>query len=693
MGPATRSRAKISWPLAAAITALVWLAGAAVRVIEYRAWLRDDGLWWNAIPVLPSADAFAWLAGAEGLGRFVGWPLARLLAGLDAMTGAEAEWIAFWLPAVLAPLPGVLVAAMCMRWRQPLAAVVAGSFAAASIGYLARTRLGFLDTDLLALAALTALAWAWLEAARGLAQLTEEAAIAPRHRTVRVAVALTAGTLAVALYPSGYPVAVAIIAMGAAVSLARLPVRAWGQPLAAAAACVLALNFGAAGWIAGLAVWGGVQRLGDRTPVRVGAGLVLIAGSLIAVFDPGPVATAVDDVLAYTMRSGGGVSEWSMPDTSGSILEIAPVSVSEWMLRVAGHPALLVLGLTGFSILLFRRPESAAFLPLLGLGLGSLVLGHRFAMYAAPVIGLGLGPGLALLAERAFRSRQLQVSAQLLMLAAVAAVIAPRALEMRPSPALSQKHVQALTELDDAYDHGRIWTWWDTGYAAHYYARIPPIADGGSASRARIYALALVLGARSPSAAAAIVASAASRNPGNRSPARDPKFDPLGFLEGLDASTAQSRINRLLLEPGASPSLETNEFLVVSWSSLRQAGWIGRFADWRLDRGDPGFDRITLIAPPVRLRENDGVLVTPRGPVALRSIDILDQGDRFHRTWDSDNGMHAVINNSNGEGVLMDTPLYRMMLVQMLIGDPDSFSESFELVSDQFPTARIYRVR
>lgn len=34
-----------------------------------------------------------------------------------------------------------------------------------------------------------------------------------------------------------------------------------------------------------------------------------------------------------------------------------------------------------------------------------------------------------------------------------------------------------------------------------------------------------------------------------------------------------------------------------------------------------------------------------------------------------------------------------MMAVRMLIDDPDSFDEHFELVTERFPAARVYRAR
>ena len=75
------------------------------------------------------------------------------------------------------------------------------------------------------------------------------------------------------------------------------------------------------------------------------------------------------------------------------------------------------------------------------------------------------------------------------------------------------------------------------------------------------------------------------------------------------------------------------------------------------------------------------------------SVDILDQDSHYRNRWAGEQGAHAVINNANGEGVLMENSLYQMMAVQMLISDPAALEPHFELVTDRFPAAIIYRVR
>jgi len=78
--------------------------------------------------------------------------------------------------------------------------------------------------------------------------------------------------------------------------------------------------------------------------------------------------------------------------------------------------------------------------------------------------------------------------------------------------------------------------------------------------------------------------------------------------------------------------------------------------------------------------------------LAVERLD-LSRLKNYRNRWSREEGAHAVINNANGAGMPMDISLYQMMAVQMIIGDPAAFEPQFELVSDRFPAARIYRVR
>lgn len=680
----------------AGLVIVVALICTGLRLLEWPVW-KEAAAWIDAKPILPTADAYAWVGGAEGTGRLAGWPMSLLIAAIVNMTGAAPEWVAFWLPVVLGPLPGVLIALICIRLGYASGGLAAGALAGGGLGYLARTRLGYADTDLFALTLAVALAWTW-----GAAMRTHVGG-AGLPRDVRRFALYLAGTLTVLsaymlLYPSGYPIATAIIASGACYAAATRSRADGGLLPAALGAVILTAHFGWTGLAAGLGFCLWLARSSVWPRLTVGAGALVVAGAAAVLVDADLFSQHIRRVTAYLgLVADPAASGWRLPSVGDSIRETGSAGPAGFAMRAGSHWILLLGGVIGYGLAVFRWPWLATFLPLLVLGLCSWFLGPRFAMYAGPVIGLGIGLGLAIVCELIAIARVPHLVLQLVMGAVIVSLLAWRALEPQPAPALAPGHAKALHALRNvSSDRGRVWAWWDRGYPAQYFSALPTFSDGGNTSRARIFALGQVFGATSPRAARQLMKSAAVvRSDRTGADWRTAAYGAglLEALEGMDAARAQDKLERLAGQARTWPDGLPDEFLVVDWTTLRQAQWISHFSRWTLAGGESGHGWIESLRPPVRLDKDRGVLNTPEGPVPLLSLDILDKHTHYRNRWPRDNGVHAVINNASGEGVLMDSSLYRMMAVQMLIAEPGQFDADFELVSDQFPAARVYRAR
>ncbi len=647
---------------------------------------------------MPNPDAYAWLAGAEGLGRLSDWPMSNLLAWLTAVSGQPPEWVAFWLPIVLAGLPGVLVALLCAARKMPLAGLTAGVMGAASLGYLARTRLGYADTDLFALALAVALAWSWAASMRLITQPVGGASARVYSWLVLAGAAFSCWAYAV-LYPSGYALAVATILSGVAYAVWIRGISIVWALLPILAALLLASHFGlvglAAAWLLlGVAVFG--KRL--QQPL-LGGGVLVVVVLAVIWHDLAFFEQTLRRVGAYMGLNLAvpPVQDWQLSGVEASIAETGRQGFASLAERTASHWLLLLGGLAGLVAVLRRWPELVTFVPMLLLALAGFWLGPRFAMYAGPPLGLGLGLGLALLLARFRAPPRTAGVVQIVLALGIVSFIGWRAMEPVPDSIIEPGHADALAELRaQPNDRGRVWSWWDRGYAAQFYAGLPTLADGGSASRQRIFALGQVFGAGSPLQAAQIMRlGALARVETGALDWIDAAYatHPLQMLSRMPAELAQQELDRLATSQRMWPDVLPDEYLVVDWRTLRQAQWISYFDRWRLDLGEQGFGQIQTLRPPVELDEQRGLMHTAEGTVPLLSLDILEDDSRYHNRWPHGQGAHAVINNTNGQGVLMDSSLYGMMAVQMLIGDPAAFEPYFELVSDHAPAARVYRLR
>lgn len=121
-----------------------------LRFQEWPSWQDVEYRLGNEM-LLATHDAYHWVAGAEGFEFGAGHPMSELLRILALITGAEPAQVAFWLPPVMASLVALLIFLWAWGMGSMEAGFCAGILASLSPGFLARTMLGYADTDLVTL--------------------------------------------------------------------------------------------------------------------------------------------------------------------------------------------------------------------------------------------------------------------------------------------------------------------------------------------------------------------------------------------------------------------------------------------------------------------------------------------------------------------------------------------------------------
>ena len=683
----------------ASVLAAVLVFSAFLRALEWSGWQGAE-FWLESNPLQASEDAYAWLAGAVGSGRLAGWPLAELIARVSAVTGISEARVAFWMPAALAGMAPAMVASICIFKGYRWAALVSGFFLAGSLGYLARTRLGYVDTDPFALALPIALAMCWAMTIQSLSR--------SRSGGGRLASPgwLLATLVVVSvyqwLYPSGYALALAVLGCGAVYALLVLPRPVWGAIFLALALGLLCAHFGWLGLLISLVIAVAAVYVSRLTAPAYGLVVLVAAGVIVLIFDAAFLAQTIARIAAYLPLNApvGPISDWQLPRVDGSIQETGALSLMEFSQRAAVHWVFLVVGLVGFAVALHRWPYLVTFLPLAVVGISSLWLGNRFAMYLSPVVALGLGLGLASMLERRWPESGWRWLPQGGFVMLIVVVLVLHAQDMRPVPVLERNHAHALSQLSGLEsDRARVWSWWDLGYATQYYTGLPTLADGASASRQRLFAMGQVYGSADPARAAHLMRFLATERHVLMQTSADWRevtyaHQPLGSLTHIPAAGMDRKLAGLrVLHTAVPESSLPDEFLVVSWDLLKRGSAISEGGRWSLRQGsaDPG--QLAKLSAPVEFDERNGVLATQDGDVPLISIDILEESSRFHESWPRTEGAHAVINNVSGEGLLMDSSVYQTLAVQFLIGEAGEFAADFDLAVDDFPAARVYRLK
>jgi undecaprenyl-diphosphooligosaccharide---protein glycotransferase len=683
---------------------LAYVLGLALRLVEAPLW-SIQALHVGGEPLLATHDAYGWLAGAQDSGRLSGRPMSLLLSFLHGTTGAPLGLIGFWLPVFAAPLVALPVCALCAYWGRAEAGMLAGLVTTGAYGYLFRTRLGYTDQDPFTLLFPLVLAAALIIHFSMLSKGS-----IPKERVVRFWT-VTAGIGCLAwlyqwFYPNGFPVALVII--GTALAIGLWKSEGNKAVLAGSAGILFTLWLGGLYGIPVVLLWLWISR--SRPAQALGTWTLLLlfgAGALAMILNgivPQLFQAAVFKVLVYSkhVTTTGGVV--SFPDRMLSVREAQSIDWARLFYRIGIHWSLFLSGALGFLLVVRSHPHALILLPLLALALFSFKLGNRFTMYGGPIIGIGAGFLLSMAAVRLRLSRVLLWSVHAAAVVIVFFAVHTTASRLNPMPVLPQPYAKAFVALGEKTPRdARLWQWWDYGYAAQYYAQRATFEDGGM--QRGLYALALAHTTPSPLQAnqimklctksekeqLAVMVENGTRphNPGG-SILYYPTDPMLPLKEMGDAGKAQAFVADLARKPLPWPDDLPPQYLVFSWENLKLAYWISYFGTWDLiaGRGNPG--QIQPLKGKMQIDLENGKLLNDGRETPLAGVSLISEKSTNSRTWHAADGLYLVVNSLSNEAYLMDRTIYDSMMVRMLIGDPEEFSEYFELVEDGYPWVRAY---
>lgn len=691
-----------------------------VRLLELPGWSAYDALY-KGEHLLATHDAYHWLAAATGFEFDQQHPLARMLAFLHSLTGIACGNLAFYLPAVMACLVAPLMVGWGAALGMPLAGFTAGLLTACAPGLMTRTGLGYYDTDLLISGALivnTLVPALWLRnslhnplrtisAALRRSSAAEQPAPPPAAEStgpVWFAVLLCCGLFVYwqpaihnmfNLMGKAFP---GIALVLAALLGRRAAMRRTAEGLLIYIFCALAGPAGAGAamllWLAGRKNPRSLDRLytGRRA---LFAALVLLAAA--TALEPAGLNYMRSAIKGYSGEKSAVVAHTlSYPSVVGSIIEAQKLSFDAFLTSVHGWTWLAAGGLALFFLLMLAEPVTALLLPLAAMGLGSVALGARFAMFAAPCFALGTAWALHLAVHGAARLAHRNAAQPLpaphrraAMLCSVAAACimcwpsAQLAAALAQGPIISTRQVEALDFIrGNTPEDSMLWYWWDWGYAAQYYARRTTVADGARHSNQRIYAPAAVLTTDVPRFANQLIKYVAGAQP------------PVsGAFAGLDAGQTMEKLHSFYLRE-TQPSPPQKQYLIVSAEQLRLGAWISRFGTWDFNTRQWEETTVLAIDRPVQYSPQKGLfLIKGLDPMQAESLTVFEGTRVVNHQYPHFSGRHFVIDKDQGMILVVDRTVYNSMALQLLVNDGsnEDISRYFRLVFSNGKT-KVYEV-
>jgi dolichyl-diphosphooligosaccharide--protein glycosyltransferase len=703
---------------------LVYGISLVLRLLELPFW-QAEVFQIHGEKLMATHDAYFWMAGAQGTSWATDEALMGLIGLLHQITSAPLGNIAFYLPVILAPLAGLPLCYLAWKQDMPEAGIGAGILGTGCLGYLLRTRLGFCDTDPFALfvpalmgAAL--ILWAapfarssWLP---GTDDAQADTDSSPKGILETGSVAIVLGLVCRVCFWFYYQSSYIILAF---LGVCVLVVLVLAKPGARKTAlfgflCFHAAGFG--GWIglggailltAALQYFPGLM----KSPGKAWSILGLFALVMFFVTGLHLQAWTILSKLIFLTKSSrveslSNGTSLLLPSVQQSIREAQNVDLASLYSRISGNGFLFWAGLAGYFYLVWKKPLFLTVVPILVFSVFSFKLGNRFTMYGGLVWGIGLCFGLSTLLAGLNIASGKRFAAQMILCLVILWPLWEAGNSLRPSPILPRVYAQTFEDLKQvSAEDARLWQWWDYGYAAQYYAGRMSFGDGAKHGGPWLYPLALIHCTDSPAQAANMIRFITADQK-KTFETTDTKTEqgladwslpwyaahPTTGLESLRPVQAEQFVAGLRTSPAEQTAHIPDQYFVVSWENLRLAYWISYFGNWDLVTGTASPGRIQRMSGQIQFNTQKGLIASDRQTIPLDTLDIITQNGLKQMTWPNGKGLHGILNEISKEVYVMDSKIYRSMLVQMLIAPPEHFAPHFTLEVDHFPWARAYRV-
>lgn len=721
-----------------------------LRLLEWPSWQNPEYRLGDQM-LMATHDAYHWLAGAVGFGRAVDHPMSVMLREISSVLGFMPANVAFWFPAFLASLVAGMVFVWCAALGNMQTGIAAGLIASISPGFLARTLLGYYDTDLVTLffpLLISIIPALWCQTflifparigfSRQSLPFLKKLPFSRKDRENATDVSEKV--------PDCFSVSRAWIILMALGGLFAWWTQQWHSIFSyivrydSILLCLMTLIFAPA--LSGRALL--VFSFSFSLPALAGPyGLILPLLLLLYSFFPRACAknpplltsprlticlllllfwlilqgdilnTLIAQINAYLKPAAdmhpSGTASLAFPSVAQSIIEVQDLSLPA--LFPYFHPWLeaAIFGFAAFIAIIFLRPVALFLLPLAALGLLSSQLGGRMVMFGAPIVALGLSlPAFWLI--RRLLGRWLGIAAcgwlsSILLCSLLVAPFADMIPALSQGPIINRRHAAVLSQAATATPEDAIlWLWWDWGYAAHYFARRNTIADGAEHGGPSLYLPAAVFATDNARFARQIIRYASDKNniPGN-------------FFKDMDANEAQQLINSLRSNELPLVRGKGRQFIITSFEMLRLGFWISNYGNWNFIDGQGEGGAISILPQALAYNFNAGEvrLAGRRSIIYPFSITVFEETGlsqkNYVQEWflshprasqaaqkaflESRRNINFLFNRVTDEKLAMDENIYRSMMVQLLICDPQdpAISPYFRLVYDNV-FARIYEI-
>jgi undecaprenyl-diphosphooligosaccharide---protein glycotransferase len=407
-----------------------------------------------------------------------------------------------------------------------------------------------------------------------------------------------------------------------------------------------------------------------------------------------------------------------------TVQEANPIDFLTMSNRISGSLYGLIISVIGYVLLVRKHRALIIALPLLGIGIFSLIGGLRFTVYATPIAALGAGFFVFYISEFI----ESKIAQKAFIVIATTILLIPNIIhlyEYDMPTVFTSTEVNDLTKLKEISKNGDyVISWWDYGYPLWYYTGRNTLIDGGKHHHDNFVVSQIML---SPSSRfvynlsslsveeyikfANIVKSA---NKDGNITDKSKMYGELGYQDAIDVVLKNKQKDQL--EPYAVlSSLEEDNFklppksvdiyLYMPYRMFDIFPTIASFGYQNLKTGENTND-MQIMSATLQKQEN-GVLVLSNGFIVdlnngtissknqsfplKQFIRVNDKNVQTKQEFNPDASYSIVYKDEMGTFYIADDKTFNSAFIQMfLVGNYDK--NLFELVVSS-PYSKIYKLK
>ena len=419
------------------------------------------------------------------------------------------------------------------------------------------------------------------------------------------------------------------------------------------------------------------------------------------------IAVIIEKAVSYADR---GLDEGALHfyQVVQTVREAGAIPFETMANRISGSQVGLVLSLAGYILLVLRHKVFIVALPLIGVGIFSLVGGLRFTVYAVPIAAISvvyLFFFLGDLIKSKIEDKKMQTPVKYLFVTlATGAMLYPNIKHIEEylvPTVLNKSEVQDLVKLGKiASSKDYTLTWWDYGYPIWYYSNTNTLIDGGKHTHDNYIISNLLLSASPQQVSNLSKLAVETYVDSNYSMVADTIFKDKNPETLLDALEKKSYV---------LPPKTRDVYLYLPYRMLHIFPTVAVFGNLDLTTGKA---KRPLVFYPARAITQKKNIVTLQNGIQfdvqngyvfsknqkekvkrflVTSLDKQGNIEIKSQFYHADGDMVVLYMKSYGEFAVMDVETFHSMYVQMfLLGKYDK--NLFELVVSS-PYSKIYRVK